>query len=321
MTMRQRLTWLIAVVVIAGAALAWAADPVAVLTEVRRGTGDVRIKLVSEEDWKSPQPLMSLRPGDQLRASGDARAVVVLSGGGVKTVTTENSPFFVPLPIASGGGGDTVRTVVSNVAQFLVGKQKEPAYLRLTSRAGTQPRQDLPLILSPRETRLLPGPVTFVWNGADTLKYSIRVFGPDGLGWSESNLPRQPLAYPPAAPPLRAGVRYVWELRAEGYPADRAQFELVPDADTARISSELALLKPGALADYPSSTVALMRAGLMFEEGLYQTALEELLANSAVNPDEPTLRFMIGHVYDRMGLRYQATQAFNDARMLSPQDK
>lgn len=113
----------------------------------------------------------------------------------------------------------------------------------------------------------------------------------------------------------------MWELRAEGHPADRAQFEVVPDAETARIDSELALLKPGDMSGFPSSTVALMRAGLMFEEGLYQKALEELLAGAAANPDEPTLKFMIGHVYDRMGLRYQATQAFTAARTLSMQEK
>lgn len=318
--MWQRLAWLVATVVLAGSSVAWAADPVAVLTEVRKGQGEVRIKMVGEEDWKLPQLLMSLRPGDQLRASGDARAVIVISGGGVRTVTAENSPFFVQPPTASGGS-DNMKAVVSNVAQFLVGKQKEPAYLRLTSRAPTEPRQDLPLILSPRETRLMPGPVTFVWAGADSLKYSIRVFGPDGLVWSEANLARAPLRYPTSAPALRSGVRYVWELRAEGYPADRAQFEIVSDAETAKIDSELALLKPGDMASFPSSTVTLMRAGLMFEEGLYQKALEELLTGIAANPDEPTLNFMIGHVYDRMGLRYQATQAFNAAKSLAPQEK
>ena len=40
---------------------AWAADPVAVLTEIRPGQGEVRVKRAADAGWVAPQPLLALR--------------------------------------------------------------------------------------------------------------------------------------------------------------------------------------------------------------------------------------------------------------------
>lgn len=317
---RHRPGALTAALTLAFASIAWASDPVAVLTEVRKGRGEVRVRSVGEDNWKPPQPLMSLEPGDQIRASEDARAVIVLSGGGTRIVSSGNSPFVVASP-GGAAGGETARTMVSSVTQFLLGKQRQPAYVRLTARSGVGgTRVDLPLILSPRETRLPAGPVTFAWSGPESLRYSIRLFGPDGIVWSASDLPRRSVAYPRAAPALTPGVRYVWELGAPGHPADRAQFELVPDTEMGRIHADLALLRPET-SGYPRSTAAIIRAGRMYQEGLFQKALDELLESAATDPQEPTLREMIGHLYDRIGLRREAAQAFATARALAGADR
>ena len=46
------LAWLVVTMVLTGSSVAWAADPVAVLTEVRKGQGEVRVKVGGEEEWK-----------------------------------------------------------------------------------------------------------------------------------------------------------------------------------------------------------------------------------------------------------------------------
>ena len=61
--------------------VAWAVEPVAVFTEVRMGQGEVSVRRAGEVDWKAPQPLQSLRPGDQVRVVGDGQAVLVFTGG------------------------------------------------------------------------------------------------------------------------------------------------------------------------------------------------------------------------------------------------
>jgi hypothetical protein len=295
-------------------AAAWAAEPVAVITEIRVGKGEVRVKRAGEADWKAPQPLLSLRPGDQVRVAGDAQAVLVFTGGrGSQTVSSANSPLTVQAPTGQTGA-EQVRTLLANVTQFLLGQQKEQTYQSLSVRSIRQP----PVILSPRETRLLPGPVTFEWSGSELLRYEIRVLGPQGaLLWKETNLARQPLAYPTSAPPLPEGVRHVWELGAKGFPPQRASFEILSNSEASRLQNTLALLQGGMQAGYPKNTVTLMRAALFFREGLYHEARRELQAAITAEPDEPTLHLLLGQVYDRTGLKDLARQEFDEAQFLS----
>lgn len=293
--------------------LSWAADPVAVLTELRMEQGEVRVKLGGEADWRAPQPLLALRPGDQVRATGEGQAVLVFTGSlGTHTVTAANSPYVVQTP-SSDTGTRRFHALLADVVQFLLARPKEPSYQSLSVRGLDKP----PLILSPRQGRLLPGPVTFEWAGSDRLRYSVRVLGPQGLLWEQANLPRRPVSYPEAAPALQAGVQYVWELEARGRPAQQAHFELLPASEVERVQAALALLQPATLAGYPRNTVVLMRAGLLFQEGLHHDARRELLAGIAADPDEPTLHLLLGHVYQQVGLEELAAEAFDEAQFLA----
>ncbi|RPI01963.1 MAG: hypothetical protein EHM71_15795, partial [Zetaproteobacteria bacterium] len=65
----------------AGGFAASPGDPVALLTEIRPGQGEVRVKQATDADWKAPLPLLSLRPGDQIRATRNATAVLMFVGG------------------------------------------------------------------------------------------------------------------------------------------------------------------------------------------------------------------------------------------------
>lgn len=299
----------------AAASVTWAAEVAGVLTEVRKGQGDVRVKPAGQTDWKPGRPLMSLHAGDQVRVEGNATAGILLTGGGSKTVTAKDSPFTVSPPTAAGGSG-AAKTVIASVARILAGKQEEPSYLRLTSRSVGLNR-NIPAILSPRETRVLQGPVKFAWDGSDALRYSIEVIGREGRLWTASDLARRSVAYPASAPPLRPGERYQWVLQAAGYPALRSWFEMASEQDAVRIRSDLALIDPSQLKDFSESTIVLMRAGLLFNERCYQEALDELAHGIETYKDEPTLRYMAAHVYDQIGLQRLAAQYFEEARTLS----
>lgn len=293
--------------------VAWAVEPVAVLTEIRRGLGEVQVKLAGETEWKVAQPLLALRPGDQVRTMEDGRAVLVFVGGrGAQTVSPANSPFTIEAPTRETAP-EKLRAVVAGVTGFLLGQSRAPTYKSLSVRGAIPPQ-----ILSPRETRLLPGSVTFEWNGPDHLHYSVRVLGPEGLIWEQANLPRQPLLYPETAPPLRVGVRYTWALEAEGQQVQRAQFEILPPSEAATVQASLALLlEPGVLSEYPRNTVVLFRAAFLYHDGLYHDARRELLAGLMADPDEPTLHFLLGKVYNRIGLRALAEKEFKKAEIVS----
>jgi hypothetical protein len=288
------------------------ADPLAVLTEIRLGQGEVHVKLATETDWKPPLPLLSLRPGDQVRVTRDASVVLMFVGGqGTLTVLAANSPYTVQTSPAAPAQGKPAE-LVSSLARILMGKKKDLAYTPLTTRGIRRP----PVLVSPREGNVL-GPPALEWTGGDRERYTVRLFGPQGQLWEQANLPLAPLPYPPGAPPLAPGVLYRWELEAKDFPIQRGQFTVLPSTEEAPIRASLSGLEPGALPGYPRNTVALMRAGLLFERELYADARAELLAALRADPDEPTLHLMLGHIYERTGLTALAAEEFDEAQYLS----
>ena len=296
----------------AGAFAASPGEPVALLTEIRPGQGGVRVKHATETDWKAPLPLLSLRPGDQVRVTGNATAVLMLVGGqGTVTVGAANSPYTVQ-SAAEGGVRGKAPEVVATVTRILMGKKKDLAYTALATRSVKQP----PVILSPRAGRLLAPPV-LEWTGSDRARYAVRVFGPQGLMWEQVGLPQAPFPYPPNAPPLNPGPVYRWELETKDFPVQQGRFSILSVAEIAGIREALSALEPGTLPGYPKNTVALMRAGFLFEQELYTEARTELLAALRADPDEPSLHLMLGHVYERTGLPALAGEEFDEAQYLS----
>lgn len=288
------------------------AEPVAVLTELRVSTGEIRVRRAQETDWRMPEPLLALRPGDQVRCTGDGRAVLVFTGGGVQTVSAANSPFAVEAPRGQSGT-ERARAVLGGAAQFLLGQQKTFRYESLSVRGvGPEPTR----LVSPRATSLLPGPVTFEWTGPAALRYHVQVLGSQGVQWQQSDLPRRPVTYPASAPPLQPGTRYTWALSAPGQPVQQAQFQILPTAEATRVQAILAELRTASESAYPPNTVLLMRAGLLVQEGLYAAARRELVDGLAANPDSPEFHVLLGTVYERTGLDDLAAQEADEAGSL-----
>ncbi len=272
----------------------------------------MRVKLTSEADWRAPLPLLSLRPGDQVRTTRNAAAVLLFTAGqGTLTVSAANSPYTV-LPPATGAPRGGATELLTSLSGFLMGKKKDLTYVPLAVRSVKQP----PLLLSPRDGKLL-GPPVLEWGGSDRLRYTVRLFSPQAKVWEQSNLPRAPLSYPASAPQLVPGVPYRWELEARDFPVQHGQFTILSAAEIAPIRESLAALDTSALPGYPKNTVILMRAGFLFQQELYCEVRRELLAAIAADPEEPSLHLMLGHVYERTALTELAAEEFDEAEFLA----
>lgn len=306
---------LITAVLAFAAAIAWAQEPLAVLTEIQVKKGKVEVRPSAQANWQTPKPLLSLRTGAQVRVVGEGRAVLVFTGGrGTQVVTQANSPFTVAAG-TSQGPSDRARAVLGSVTDFLLGQQREKTYQSLSVRSV---RAQPPIILAPRETRVLPGAVAFEWAGSDRLKYQVRLLGPQGaVVWERADVGRRPLAYPASAPKLTPGARYTWELVTREHGVQKASFEVTSSADATRVTEALGVLTPDGAGGYPPATLALMRAGLLFQESLYADARRELTAGIAAAPEEATLHLLLGHVYDRTGLKRLAAEEFDEAEALA----
>src|SRR5262249_8641755 len=151
MMTKQRTLAAVLTVVLLGA-VAWAAEPVAVLTEIHTGDGVVEVMRTGDNTWVAPAPLQALRAGDQIRASGRASAVLIFSGGrGPQSVSASNSPLIIEAPVASNSD-ERLRTLLTGLTEFLLGKHKDLDYSSISSRDIRPPPMT---ILAPRDTRLL----------------------------------------------------------------------------------------------------------------------------------------------------------------------
>jgi len=55
----------------------------------------------------------------------------------------------------------------------------------------------------------------------------------------------------------------------------------------------------------------------LFRAGLYQEARRELLSGIGADPAEPALHLLLGHVYNKIGLKELAAEAVEEVRVLS----
>ena len=243
--------------------------------------------------------------GDQIKVSGAARVVVLFHGAGTTAVSAQTSPFTVRPPAV--GGKPASPQVTAALTEFFLGKQSPPTF------KGAVTRSAAPTIVSPRYTRLFPGPPVFEWAGAAGQPCMVRVIGPDGQLWEQRDVVAATLAYPSSAPALRSGVRYVWELHSVGHPAQRTEFEIMGDSDARRVRDALSAIEQTVPVSSAPSTVTVMRAAILSEDGLFADARRELEAAERRNPDDPTLPYVLAHVYEHLGLTAEARQALQRA--------
>lgn len=299
--------WAAMAAMLACAPAAWGADPIAYITEIQRpaGKGEVLVHVATEGRWKPPQPLLALRAGDQIKVTGAARVVVLYHGGGTAAVSAQTSPFTVQPAVARDKAAPA--QVTAALTEFFLGKQGPPTF------KGAVTRGTGPVIVSPRHTRLFPGAPVFEWDGVPGRPYTVRVIDAQGVRWEQAQA-TSPLPYAVTAPPLQAGVRYTWELETPGQPPQRTEFEVVSDAEAARVRDALSAIDRTVQPGYAAGTVTVMRTAIFFEEGLFADARQELEAAERRSPDDPTLPFLLTHVYEHIGLTAKARHAFQRAQ-------
>ena len=251
--------------------------------------------------------LQSLYVGTQVQASKDA-AVVVLFTDGARTVTIneKNSPFEIKPGDAKGGQGSGVR----DAASALLGKKKAPSYVALAVRGGKRP----PVLVAPRNTKLLTDSPTLQWMGMERQPGTVRLFGPQGAIWSAENISLTQIKYPASAPQLKPGVEYAWVIEKKGFPVDKVPFKILPPADAKAVQDKLASLQNAP--DVPKTTQAILKAGLLVANELYYDARDVLTEAVNSDPDEPTLHFLLGEIYEKTGLKNLASEEYSESEFL-----
>ncbi len=297
-----------------GLALSWAAwaqaqDAVAVITELKFNRGDIQLRASGGAAPAKPAVLQSLYAGNVVQTTKDAVAVIFFTDGSRTVTVDEKNPSFEVRPSAAKGSAAGSR--VTEVANLLVGKKKPPTYVALSVRGKAQP----PTQLSPRNSKILSEAPTFQWIGMDQQPGTVKVFGPSGELWSAENINLTKIAYPASAPRLQPNVEYSWAIEKKGVAPSRTTFKLLGAADVQAIKERLTELS--AMAGVSKTTLAVLKANLLMSKELFHDAREILTEAIAADSDEPTLHFVLGELYAKIGLKNLATDEYNEAEYLA----
>jgi hypothetical protein len=283
------------------------------ITEIQMGRGQLEVRLADSERWRPATPLLALKAGDTVTATGDARVVIVLSGGrGTVRVDEATSPYLVTAPPLGRSRLHKGLAVLEASFDFLSATARE----RPVGVVGTRAALGPPVILTPRNGLVLPDSLVFEWRGSQSSMYGVRIIGPDGLVLERGKLVANRFQYPESAPPLTAGVRYRFQLMASWQPPQEVWFELA-DPDRARlIHRDLRDLEEALVPALSPATLATLRAGFLARSGLLHDARLGVAEELARRPDEPTLHFLLGDLYARQGLSKEAMESFAEVRFL-----
>jgi hypothetical protein len=296
-----------------GAARAQAAESVGMVTELKMGRGRVEVQAAGKADWRVAGPFLALRAGDTVRASGDASAVILLAGGrGTVRVDASRSPLVMAAAAPDDGKLQKARSLVEGSVKFLAAGPKEPPKAVLSVRAGAA----APVVLAPRNSAVLPGPLTVEWLGSPSARYAVRLTGPSGVVVEQTGIPGARWGYPAEAPPLAPGVRYTVQVRPAVGRAQEASFEVLDAARAATVREHLREVEEALGPGVPASTLAVVRSGLLAEQGLLHDARLALLAALGQDPEEPALHTLLAQLYRTVGLPQQAAEAHAEAEFL-----
>lgn len=284
-----------------------------VITEIKPGRGRVEMKPAAGGDWRPARPLLALRAGDAVRTTENATAVVLLSGGrGTVRIEGATAGYTVPAA-AAAGQGQKARALVEASLGFLAGTTKESSQAVLATRSAARP----PLIVSPRNGRVLPDALAFEWLGSRFTRYTVRISGPTGAVIERREVTGARWEYPADAPALSPSVRYTLQVTAVGHPSQDAWFEVVTAERARAVADDLAELDREMGATVSPTSRAVLRAGLLAREGFLHDARRVVVTALAQDRDEPTLHLLLGDLYTRTGLNELAAESFDEAQFLA----
>jgi hypothetical protein len=173
------------------------------------------------------------------------------------------------------------------------------------------------VILSPRDGPILPGELHIEWSAIGDRRYAVTVLDPGGVQIRQASVQGSGSIRLAGPPVLSPGTRYRVQVTTGGLPPEEAWFEILDTAGAEAVRRDLADIVQAAGPNVSKSTLAALSAEVLAEQHLLSDARHTLLGALKSDPAEPALHLLLGTLYQRMGLKDQAAESFEEAARLS----
>jgi hypothetical protein len=283
----------------------------AMVTEIRPGRGRVEVRGAEQPEWRPAGPLLALKVGDSLRATGDASAVVVLAGRrGSVEVDAARSPFLVPAS-PTESRLQKVFLLIEDGLGFLGSGTRETPRPVLSTRGPARP----PRILSPRGGPVLADSLAVDWRAPEHVRSTLRVTAPSGIVLEAALT--GPQLYPLGALNPVPGSPYRVEVYAGSTRLDEVRFEVADRARADQVRRDLQEVEQALGPETSAASRAVVLAGVLASRGFLHDARRVVLAAIAADPTQASLHALLGDLYARTGLAREADEAHEQARALA----
>lgn len=294
-------------------AVAEAEDP-APLAVLMSCSGDVTIVKTDGTSAKGSfgQQLVA---GDEVRTGKDAGADILFENGNYVSIGANSS---MKVRGSKAQKTEPVKPLGDN------GFEVTQNFLKLKTAQGTSSISGLRTVddheqlrvVSPRETRILNGRPTFVWESGDEgEELELTVYSEGAVHWKRTVHGVNELTYPEDAPALAAGPSYRWKLETTDplrYPPLASQavfFEIMPEDERSDLESMLKRIDDdGGL---PPVSRHVMRASVYFNHGLLADAVAETEAALAADPGDVSLQSILARLYSQVGRTDEAADLYD----------
>lgn len=186
-------------------------------------------------------------------------------------------------------------------------------------RNETEDKNSPVYLIEPRHCPVLSHP-HFVWRGPDNVSYTVRVYSIDSDQpvYTSPELRQTNFEYPKNATNLGKAQVYLWEVEGKGLDPQRIQFEIADEGRVEALQTALSLFDAKVWKDYPTTSIALLKAAVFIEQGLYADARQLLL--QAVTSDEanPLPHAMLKQIYEKQAMYDLAKEERENALKVYP---
>ena len=229
--------------------------------------------------------------GDEIRTGVDSRADILFATGQALQLGANGS--LIVQAAADGAGGESSPSFAS-VDRLLSLKGAQGASAIGRVRGGSLAEI---IAVSPRRAARIRARPVFRWSGgSDSGELQITVEHGGEILWQGGVTGEASLEYPPDAPEFAGGESYSWRVKTVDplalSPAESqtAFFETLTEEQESELDATLVSL---GQAEVGVSTRAVMRAGVLFDHGLVDEAIQAIdgAINSAIEggPDAASL--------------------------------